>query len=73
MVAVPATTLFISEAPDGPSPGVPLLVFAFVVLYVFFRGGAVQWVRSPLLRTSDASEDRPGDRYRRRDRRDGPG
>jgi hypothetical protein len=62
MVALLATLLFIPEAPNGPSPVVPLLLLAFVICYAFFRGGAVSWVRSNLLHIPDAGEDQSAEK-----------
>lgn len=58
MVAVPSPLLFVPEAPKGPSPLVPLLLLGFVILYVFYRGNAVAWVRSIRRRVPEGDEDR---------------
>lgn len=63
MIAGPSPPLlFIPEAPSGPSPVVPLLLFALVICYLLYRRGATQWIRSTLLRVPDADEDRPGEK-----------
>ncbi|WP_157526025.1 hypothetical protein [Halorientalis sp. IM1011] len=54
--------LVVPDVPGGPSPAVPILLVAFMVLYVLLRGGAIRWVRTNLLRLPEADEDRPGEK-----------